>query len=291
MRDDLDKRLHEIQFGSRHPVNSLLAGEYRSCFRGRGIEFDDVREYQPGDEVRAIDWNVTARTGSPYVKQFVEERERPVFLVVDVSASFQYGSASGIKRDAAAELAGLVALAAAQNNDRVGLLLFTDEVELFLPPAKGKSHVMTLLSQLYEFKPKRRGTNLSDAMAYLDRVMRRRSILFVFSDFLDDGYQDILQRLGHYHECTAVHVTDRHETALPDVGLIRFEDAESGEQGLIDSASAAVRQDYLRITTGRLALHRQRMGAGGVGHLHVQTDDDYVERLIEYFRSRWEGRG
>lgn len=291
MREDLERRLHELQIDSRSPVTSLLAGEYRSCFRGRGIEFDDVREYQPGDEVRAIDWNVTARTGQPHVKQFVEERERPVFLVVDVSASFQYGSVSGTKRDVAADLASLLALAAAQNNDRVGLLLFSDQVELYMPPAKGKAHVMQLMTQLIEFRPEGTGTRLSEAIAYLDRMARRRSLMFVFSDFLDEGYADPLQRLSRYHDCTAVHVTDPHETHLPDAGLIRFQDAETGAMGLIDSGSRDVRAAYARITQGFHARHRQKVGGSEVGHLHVRTDDDCVERLVEYFRSRSEGRG
>ena len=286
MHKDLEKRLHQLQLPSNKAVNGLLAGEYRSCFRGRGIEFDDVRAYQAGDEVRSIDWNVTARTGEPYVKRFVEERERPMYLVLDVSASFHFGGEATVKRDAAVELATLLALSAVKNNDRVGLILFSDDVELYMPPAKGKSHVMAMISRLADFKPTGSGTDVTAAMEFLDRVARRRSVVFVFSDFQDEGYVDAVQRVAHVHDCTAVTISDRHETVLPDVGLVRLRDAETGACDVIDTSDLAVRDAHAGSEESYHADHRRALSGIGVDHLHVHTDDDYIEDLIAFFHSK-----
>ena len=224
------RQIRRLQLKARRAVEDLLGGEYHSVFKGAGVAFEEVREYQPGDDVRAIDWNVTARMGHPFIKRFIEERELTVFLAVDCSASHLFGTQAQQKREVAAELAAVVAFSAVSNNDRVGLVQFTDRVERFVPPRKGARHVLRLIRDVLFHRPRRPGTSLREGLDFLNRVQRRRAIVFLFSDFLDEGYELSFKRAGRRHDLIAVRVTDPREEELPAVGLLRVEDAETGER-------------------------------------------------------------
>src|SRR6516162_1568255 len=233
------RQVRRLQLKARRAVEDLLGGEYKSVFKGTGIAFEEVREYQPGDDIRAIDWNVTARMGHPFVKRFIEERERTVVLVVDCSASQQFGSGLRQKREVAAELAAVLAFSAVSNNDRVGLLQFTDKVERFVPPRKGTRHVLRLIRDVLFYEPVRRGTSLKGGLDFLNRVLRRRTIVFLLSDFLDEGFEPSFKRAGRRHDLIAVRISDPHEEELPAVGLLELEDAESGERLMLDTTDGS----------------------------------------------------
>src|SRR5437660_9009596 len=245
------RQIRRLQLKARRAVEDLLGGEYHSVFKGTGISFEEVREYQPGDDVRAIDWNVTARMGHPFIKRFVEERELTVVLAVDCSGSNQFGTRYQQKREVAAELAAVLAFSAISNNDRVGLVQFTDRVEHFVPPRKGTRHVLRLIRDVLFFQPERRGTSLCEGLDFLNRVMRRRVIVFLMSDFLDEGFERVYKRAGRRHDLVAVRITDPREEVLPSVGLVQLEDAETGQHLLLDTRSRAVRERYA-------AMARQR---------------------------------
>lgn len=283
---ELAKQIRYLQIYTGKAVNDVLAGEYESVFKGRGMEFDEVREYRPGDEVRSIDWNVTARTGSPYVKRFVEERELTVFFLVDLSASGEFGSERRIKNEVAAEICALLAFSAVKNNDKVALAVFTDGVELFVPPAKGATHVLRLIRELLGFRPKRRQTNIAAGLEFLGRVRGKRSVVFLVSDFLDEGFERPLQVLSKRHDVIAVSVTDPRETRLPRAGLVEIEDAESGERAVIDTGSAAARRGYARLNAQRRERMRELFRSMGVDEIEVRTDRDYVRDLVRFFRTR-----
>src|SRR6516225_5810861 len=221
------RQIRRLQLRARRAVEDVLGGEYHSVFKGWGIAFDEVRAYQPGDDVRAIDWNVTARMGQPFVKRYIEERELTVLLAIDSSGSLQFGTRAQLKREVAAELAAVLAFSAIANNDRVGLIQFTDRVEHFLPPRKGTRHVLRLIRDILFFQPEHRGTALREALDYLNRVLRRRTIVFLFSDFIDRDYEQSFKRTGRRHDLVAVRVTDPREEELPAVGLVEFEDTET----------------------------------------------------------------
>src|SRR5437868_1394501 len=238
------RQIRRLQLKARRAVEDLLGGEYHSVFKGAGMAFEEVREYQAGDDVRSIDWNVTARMGHPFVKRFVEERELTVLLAVDVSGSNQFGSGLQQKREVAAELAAVLAFSAIANNDRVGLIAFTDRVERFVPPRKGTRHVLRLIRDVLFFQPARRGTCLRDALDYANRVLHRRSIVFLLSDFLDEGFERAFKRTGRRHDLIAVRITDPREQDLPAIGLLELEDAETGQRLLLDTKSAKVRKAF-----------------------------------------------
>src|SRR5438874_4115181 len=238
------RQIRRLQLKARRAVEDLLGGEYHSIFKGTGIAFEEVREYQPGDDIRAIDWNVTARMGHPFVKRFIEERELTVLLAVDCSASQRFGTRLQQKREVAAELAAVLAFSAVSNNDRVGLVQFTDRVERFVPPRKGARHVLRLIRDVLFHQPRRTGTSLREGLDFLNRVRRRRAIVFLFSDFLDEGYELAFKRTGRRHDLIAVRVADPREEDLPAVGLLRVEDAETGERLLVDTSSRPVREAY-----------------------------------------------
>lgn len=285
-------RLIEIQ--TSKAVDDVLAGEYSSVFKGSGMEFEEVREYAPGDEIRSIDWNVTARMGRPFVKRYVEERELTVWLLVDLSASGAFGSLSQLKNEAAAEFCALLAFAAIRNNDKVGLIVFTDRVELSIPPSKGRTHVLRLIRELLRFEPEGRGTDLAVALEYLGRVTHKRGVVFLVSDFLSPGVLaeqsgKQLRVLARRHDLIAVTVGDRRERELPDVGLIELEDAETGECVLIDTSSARVRRDYAADARGRSAERQSFFRSTGIDEVEVMTGQDYVRDLRKLFRRR-EGR-
>lgn len=283
---ELAKKIRYLQIYTSKAVNDSLAGEYASVFKGRGMEFDEVREYQLGDEVRSIDWNVTARMGHPYVKRFVEERELTVMFLVDLSASGAFGSTKRIKNEVAAELCALVAFSAIKNNDKVGLIVFTDEIEMFVPPGKGASHVLRLIENLLAFEPKQSKTDISGALEYMGKTMKKKSVVFLVSDFIGDDYERPLNILNKRHDVIAVSVTDPREVSLPNVGLIELQDAETGELVVVDTGSAEVRQRYKASSAARAGKLQELMRSMGIDLIKVFTDQDYMRDLMTFFRTR-----
>jgi len=283
---ELAQQIRAIQIQSRKAVNDLLAGQYESVFKGRGMEFEEVREYQPGDDIRTIDWNVTARMGAPFVKRFVEERELTVIFLVDLSASGAFGSVRKLKNEAAAELTALLAFAAIKNNDKVGLIVFTDAIEMFIPPKKGVTHVLRVIRELLAFEPRQAQTDIAAALDYLGRVTKKRAVVFLISDFLGAGYERPLRVLARRHDVVAVSVTDPRELAMPDVGLLELEDAETGERITIDTSSAAFRSRYAALGSERTTRLEDVFASMGVDHIGIVTDHDYVRDLVRFFRLR-----
>lgn len=283
---ELLRQVRRLAIRSRRLVADRLAGQYHSVFRGRGLEFSEVREYQPGDDVRTIDWNVTARMGTPYVKRFVEERELTVMLAVDVSASQRFGTAALRKEEVAAELGALIAFAAAANNDRVGLLAFSDGIEAFVPPRKGSRHILRLVRDLLSLRPARSGTDIGAAAGYLQRALRRHAIVFLISDFLDDGYEVALRSAARRHDVIALVLSDRRELELPAVGLIEAEDAETGERVWLDAGDSAVRERFAQQAAGAHEERRRTLASLGVDVVEISTDGSYVEPLLSYFQAR-----
>lgn len=284
---ELSSKIRQIEIRTRKTVTDVLAGEYKSAFKGSGMEFDEVREYTPGDEVRTIDWNVTARQGRPFVKRYQEERELTVFFAVDLSASGRYGTGTASKNDLAAELCATLAFSAVKSNDKAGLLLFTDRIELFIPPAKGATHAMRLIREVLGFTPKGRGTDIAGALDYLAKVLRKRAVVFLISDFIQGGdYDQQLQRLSRRHDLVSLSISDAGESCLEDVGLIEVADAETGEQLLIDTGSAAVRAAYAESAAARLAALNNRFKRLGVDQLHLETGREYLHELSLFLRRR-----
>jgi len=267
----------------------VMTGAYHSSFKGNGMEFSEVREYVPGDDVRSIDWNVTARTGTPYVKKFVEERELSMLLMVDASSSSEFGSGSQMKGEAMAALTALLAFAAIKNNDKVGLLIFTDQVELFIPPAKGRKHVLRLVREILYFKPEHHGTNLQAALEYAGKILSRRSVVVVMSDFLDSGFDNAFKVLRKRHDVLAVAVNDVRETELPPVGLVELEDPETGETLLVDTGDPYFRESFMREAkrnAREVAERFARMSVDFVRILVKENFQDTAAPLIEHFRRR-----
>ncbi len=267
-------------------VESVLSGEYQSVFKGRGMEFSEVRTYMPGDDIRSIDWNVTARMGGPYVKKYVEERELTVMLVVDASSSGSFGSVKQFKDEIAVELCALLAFSAIKNNDRVGLLIFTSEVEKYIPPKKGKNHVLRVIRELLYFKPSKKGTKIAEAMSYLNRVQRRKAVVFCVSDFLDSGFEAPLRVAAQRHDLIAVTIVDPRELTLPNVGLIELEDPETGQTMLVDTGRKAVRDAYNREAIKHKETLSSFFKAHGIDEIPVLTEADYVDPLVKFFKKR-----
>lgn len=285
---ELIRRIRRIEIRTRRLVNDSFAGEYHAIFKGRGMEFDEVRPYQPGDEVRTIDWNVTARTGQLFVKRYIEERELTVMLVVDASASGQFGTVSRFKREIAAELAAVLAFSAISNNDKVGLLVFTDRVELYIAPRKGRRHVLRLIRDLLAFQPTSQGTDLKLALDMLNRVLKRRSIVFLVSDFLApaESYRSVLQVSNRRHDVIAVTLTDPREQEWPNVGLLALEDAETGRIQWVDTSSRSWRESFTE-RVNELRLARQRVfRQAKVDRIDITTDAEYVTPLTMFFEKR-----
>jgi uncharacterized protein (DUF58 family) len=283
---DVMRQIRRLQLRAKRAVQTLLGGEYHSAFKGAGLSFEEVREYQPGDDVRGIDWNVTARMGTAFIKRYVEERELTLLLAADVSASQRFGTGVQPKRAVAAELAALIAFAAVGNNDRVGLLACSDRVERYVPPGKGTRHVLRLLRDILFFEPEHKGTNLAAGLDYLSKVHRRRAIVFLLSDFLDGGYEDAFRRAARKHDLIAVRTSDPREHDWPAVGLVQLEDAETGRQVLIDTGSRSFRQAFAaRSADRRTAFTRLARGAQ-VDLIDVTTDGDHFDALVRFFRLR-----
>ncbi len=283
---ELAKKIRYIQIYTSKAVNDALAGEYESIFKGRGMVFSEVREYQIGDDIRSIDWNVTARTGAPHVKLYEEERELTVLFLVDLSASGAFGSTRQTKNEAAAELCALLAFSAVKNNDKVGLILFTNTVEKFISPAKGTLHVLRIIRELLDFSPAKIETDISGAIEYLDRITTKRCVVFLISDFFGEGFEKSMRVMGKRHDLIAVSVTDPREIRMPDVGLIELEDAETGETVEIDTGSAAIRRQYEHLGTARQEQLRKLFRSIDVDHLEILNGRDYVRDLVRFFKMR-----
>jgi uncharacterized protein (DUF58 family) len=284
--EEILARVRRLQIKARRLVRMLFFGEYHSVFRGKGIEFSEVREYLPGDEVRTIDWNVTARMGQPYVKKFVEERELTVYMLVDLSASAGFSTTAATKRDLAAEIATLLAFAADGNNDKVGLIAFTDRIELYLRPRKGQHHVLRMARDLIYHQPKGRGTNLQVASDFLMRIAKRPGVAFLISDFHANGYEASMRLAAQKHDIIAISITDPRELELPRVGLVALRDPETGAQALIDTEDRRERQRYATAASERVLARRKLLTSLGVEEIAVRTDRSYVEPLMHFFRSR-----
>ncbi len=280
------RQIRRLQLKARHAVEDLLGGEYHSAFKGAGLAFEEVRAYQPGDDIRTIDWNVTARMGHPFVKRFIEERELTVLVAVDCSGSQQFGTRTQQKREVAAELAAVLAFSAISNNDRVGLVQFTDRVERFVPPRKGTRHVLRLIRDVLFYQPIHRGTSLREGLDFLNRVLHRRTIVFLLSDFLDSGYEASFKRTGRRHDFIAVRIVDPREEELPAVGLLELEDAESGERLLLDTNSAAARLAFRSAAQRRREELTQLTRRTRVDLIEVSTDGGHLDALIRFFRLR-----
>jgi len=280
------KKVKRIEIQTRGLVNDVFSGEYHSVFKGRGMEFAEVREYQFGDDIRTIDWNVSARMGHPFVKVFEEERELTVMLVVDVSSSGNFGTFERMKGEIAIEICALLAFSAIKNNDKVGLIIFTDRIEKYVPPKKGKTHVLRVLRELLYYEPEGRGTNISMALEYLSSVIHRRSVVFVVSDFISDDYQKAMQIANRRHDLVAVTITDPRELELPNIGLIELEDAESGEVLLLDTADSTTRSMFTSETSSQKAQRDKMLRSMNVDTIDIRTDVSYVEPLIKFFRMR-----
>jgi uncharacterized protein (DUF58 family) len=283
------KKVRQIEIRTNREVTDALGGQYHSVFKGRGMEFEEVREYLPGDEVRSIDWNVTARFGHPFVKKFKEERELTVMLVVDVSASGQFGSVRQTKNELAAELAAVLAFSAIRNNDKVGLIMFTDRIEKYVPPKKGRGHVLRVIREILAFQPKGRGTNLERALDYLTNVQSRRAVTFVLSDFQVDDEDAVRKKLrvaSKRHDVVALSLRDPREDELPAVGLVELRDAETGERALVDTFNRKVREEFALKALLRLESLRRLLRSASVDHVEIRCEADYMLPLIKFFRMR-----
>jgi uncharacterized protein (DUF58 family) len=288
------KKVRQIEIRTNRLVNDSMAGEYHSVFRGRGMDFDEVREYVPGDEVRTIDWNVTARAGRPFVKKFTEERELTILLLVDLSASGNFGSTHQSKRELAAELASVLAFSAIRNGDKVGLILFTDQIEQYIPPKKGRRHVLRVVREILYFQPQRRGTNVAQALDFANTVTSRRAVAFLISDFQSSGDQDAalgvlrraIRQTHQRHDLVAVRIQDPHEGALPEVGLLTMEDAETGELVELDTLNPQVRSRFQQDAEERLAKLRRTFNGEAVDSLELVAGEPYVPALKRFFETR-----
>ena len=280
------KKIRTLEIKTKGLVETAFAGDYHSVFKGRGMNFEDVREYQPGDEIRAIDWNVTARLGTAFVKKFTEERELTVMLIVDVSASGNFGSATQSKRELAAEVACLLAFSAIRNNDKVGLILFTDRVELFIPPKKGRSHTLRLIREILFFQPEGCGTDPALALDYLNKIITRRAVIFFISDFQAPDFSHALAVSGRRHDFIAIHIQDEREKVLPNIGIITLEDAETGEQIEINTADRATRTRFGDLADEQAAALSRTLRRSNIDAIALRTSEDYLPALRSFFKQR-----
>ena len=283
---ELLKKVRKIEIKTRRLSDHIFGGEYHSTFKGRGMTFSEVRKYQFGDDVRSIDWNVTARYNEPFVKVFEEERELTMMLMVDVSGSEFFGTVDRFKRIVLTEISATLAFSALQNNDKVGLILFSGEVELFIPPKKGKSHLIRIISELLEFETKSHHTDISGALKFLSNVLKKKSIVFVLSDFMADSYDHNLRITGKKHDLTSIRVYDPMETSLPNLGVVPMQDAETGEVQWINTQSAKVRETYSHFYNERVDYFRDTFARAGCGSLDCRVDESYVKKLLGYFKRR-----
>jgi uncharacterized protein (DUF58 family) len=283
---ELIQKIRQIEIYTSRMVDASFAGQYESVFKGRGMEFDEVREYTPGDDIRSIDWNVTARTGRPYIKRFVEEREMTVIFAVDLSASGDFGTVNKAKNELAAEFCAVLAFAAAKNNDKVGLLVFTDQIELYIPPKKGISHMLRLVRELLYFRMPKRRTDITQALDYLAKVIQKRATIFLVSDFIETDFKKPLSLLNKRHDVIAVSVRDVAEITLPNIGLIELADAETGEIALVDTSSRQFRDRYNSTSAQRFDSLKNMLRTINVDCVGISTDKPYIQDLIRFFHIR-----
>jgi uncharacterized protein (DUF58 family) len=283
---ELLKKVRKIEIKTRRLSDAVFGGEYHSAFKGRGMTFSEVRQYQFGDDVRNIDWNVTARFREPFVKVFEEERELTLMLVADVSGSTLFGTQEQLKREIITEISATLAFSALQNNDKVGLLLFSDQVELFVPPKKGKFHILRIIRELLEFEPAHKSTNITAALEYLGGVLKKKAIVFVMSDFMTTGYEKPLQVIGRKHDVTGVRVYDQREQEMPNMGLVPFLDQETGRQRIINTSSRKVRNKYAAFNLENAAYFKSAFTKADAGAIDLETKENYTTKLLGYFKRR-----
>jgi uncharacterized protein (DUF58 family) len=283
---ELLKQVRQIEIKTKGVVNQVFSGEYHSVFKGRGMEFSEVREYQFGDDIRNIDWNVTARFGHPYVKIFEEERELTVMLLVDLSGSLVFGSIDKTKQQIAAELSAVLAFSAMKNNDKVGLILFSDRIERFVPPRKGRTHVLRIIREVLSFEPEGKGTNIKSVLEYMNNAIKKRSIVFLISDFMDSGYERILKIVGKKHDFIGVVLTDEKENLIPRIGLIKMQDAETGEERYIDTSDKEFQKWFIRSRLENFESRKSLFIKSRLDSINIQTNQSYIKPLIDFFRLR-----
>lgn len=283
---ELLKQVRQIEIRTKGLVNQVFSGEYHSVFKGRGMEFSEVREYQYGDDIRNIDWNVTARFGHPYIKIFEEERELTVMLMVDLSGSLMFGSVSKTKQRIAAELSAILAFSALKNNDKVGLILFTDKIEKFVPPRKGKKHVLRIIREVLSFEPEGKSTNIRGVLEYMNNAIKKKSIAFLISDFMDEGYEKILRIVGRKHDLIGIVLDDRREKEIPNIGLVKLVDAETGAERWIDTSSRRVRERMIFDRKEREKLRNSIFVKSRLDKIEVTTGSNYIQPLVQFFRRR-----
>ena len=283
---ELLKRVRRIEIKTRGLSQQIFAGEYHSAFKGRGMAFSEVREYQYGDDIRNIDWNVTARFNHPFIKIFEEERELTVMLLIDVSGSRDFGSQMRMKTDLITEIAAVLSFSAISNNDKIGAILFSDQIEKFIPPKKGRQHILRIIRELIEFTPQQKGTNISGALQYLTNAIKKRSTAFLISDMMDEDYEDALKISSKKHDLIVLRVFDKRETELPDVGLVNMKDAETGKQIWVDSSSKMVRKHYSDYWQKRTRKINEILQKHGVDSVDIATNEDYVKPLMQLFKKR-----
>lgn len=283
---ELLKKVRKIEIKTRRLSDHIFGGEYHSTFKGRGMTFSEVRQYQFGDDIRSIDWNVTARYNEPYIKVFEEERELTMILMVDVSGSELFGTTNLFKKDIITEISATLAFSALQNNDKAGLILFSDAVELYIPPKKGKSHVLRIIRELLEFKPKSNRTDVAEALKFLSSVMKKRAIVFVLSDFIADDYEKTLKISGNKHDLTGIRIYDEREESIPNLGMVQMQDAETGRVQLVNTQSKSVRNSYGDYYRHRIDYFTETFTKSGCGTLSCRVDESYVKKLLGYFKRR-----
>lgn len=287
---ELLKKVRKIEIKTRGISNQLFSGDYHSAFKGRGMAFSEVREYEPGDDIRAIDWNVTARFNHPFIKVFEEERELTVMLLIDVSASESFGTRLQLKRELITELSAVLSFSAIQNNDKIGLILFSDRIEKFIPPKKGRTHILRIIRELIEFKPIGKGTDIGQALQYFTNVIKKRSIAFIMSDFMADDYEKPLRISGLKHDTIAIQVYDKAEEKLPDLGLIKMNDAETGRSNWVDTSSSKVRIEYERWWADKQKELKRILNKNKVDLIKIGTDESYIAPLRAFFKARGKRR-
>ncbi|MGB3144700.1 MAG: DUF58 domain-containing protein [Maribacter sp.] len=283
---ELLKKVRKIEIKTRRLSDHIFGGEYHSTFKGRGMTFSEVRQYQFGDDVRNIDWNVTARYNEPYIKVFEEERELTMMLMVDISGSELFGTANQFKNEIVTEISATLAFSALQNNDKVGIILFSDQIELYIPPKKGKSHVLRIIRELLEFKPKSNKTDVAQALKFLSSVMKKKAIVFVLSDFIASDYERTLKITGNKHDLTGIRVYDEREESIPNLGMVQVEDAETGKTQLVNTQSKKVRNAYAQFHQERVTYFKEAFTKSGCGVLDCRVDESYVKKLLGYFKRR-----
>ncbi|KAA5827573.1 DUF58 domain-containing protein [Algibacter amylolyticus] len=283
---ELLKKVRKIEIKTRRLSDHIFGGEYHSTFKGRGMTFSEVRQYQFGDDVRNIDWNVTARYNEPYVKVFEEERELTMMLMVDVSGSELFGTNQQFKNEVVTEIAATLAFSATQNNDKIGLILFSDKVELYIPPKKGRSHVLRIIRELIEFKPESKLTNFAEALKFLQNVMKKKAIVFVLSDFIADDYKQTMKIVSGKHDVTGIRVYDKREEEIPNLGIVQMQDEETGELMLVNTSSKKVRINYGKFYNQKVAYYKDSFTKSGAGAIDCRVDESYVKKLLGYFKRR-----